>query len=184
MKQVFAEAEQKMKHATEHFHAELKRLRTGRASVNMLDGVMVEYYGSQVPLKSVATLTVADASLLVAQPFDGSQISAIERALLKSDLGLNPSNDGKVIRIPVPQPTEERRKELVKKAHEIAEHARNTVRQARREANDKFKKLGKDGELGADDEHRAHDDVQKLHDRYIDEVAKSLEHKEKEILTV
>ena len=184
MKEVFAEAESKMKLAVEHFHDELKKLRTGRASVGMLDGVTVEYYGSQVPLKTVATLTAADATMLVAQPFDLSQISAIERALLKSDLGLNPSNDGKVIRIPVPQPTEERRKELVRKAHDIAEHARTSVRQARREANDRLKKMGKDGEFGSDDEHRGHEEAQKLHDRYIEEIAKSLEHKEKEILTV
>lgn len=184
MKQLFADAESKMKQAVEHFHAELKRIRTGRASVQMLDGVQVEYYGQQVPLKSVATLTVGDATMLVAQPFDQSQISAIERAILKSDLGLNPSNDGKVVRIPVPQPTEERRKELVRKAHEIAETARNGVRQARREVNDRLKKMGKDGELGADDEHRGHEDAQKLHDHYIDEVNKALEHKEKEILTV
>ncbi|MGH7337549.1 MAG: ribosome-recycling factor, partial [Myxococcota bacterium] len=110
MNQHHAEAEAKMKHAVEHLHAELKRLRTGRASVNMLDGVQVEYYGSLVPLKSVATLTVGDATMLVAQPFDASQISAIDRALRKSDLGLNPVNDGKVIRIPVPQLNEERRK--------------------------------------------------------------------------
>jgi ribosome recycling factor len=184
MKQVFADTEGKMKHAVEHFHDELRRLRTGRASVQMLDGVNVDYYGSSVPLKSVATLTVADATMIVAQPFDHSQINAIERALLKSDLGLNPSNDGKVVRIPVPQLTEERRKELVRKAHDLAETARNAVRAARRDANDRFKKLGKDGEIGADDERRAHEDVQKLHDRYIDEIARALEHKEKDILTV
>jgi len=184
MKEVFAESESKMKHALEHFHEELKRLRTGRASVGMLDGVTVEYYGSQVPLKTVATLTAADATMLVAQPFDLSQISTIERALMKSDLGLNPSNDGKVIRIPVPQPTEERRKELVRRAHEVAEIARTAVRQARRDANDALKKLGKDGEIGSDDEHRGHDEAQKLHDRYIEEIAGALEHKEKEILTV
>lgn len=184
MKQIFADTDAKMKHAVEHFHDEMKRLRTGRASVSMLDGVMVEYYGSLVPLNNVATLTASDATLLVAQPFDPSQISGIERALLKSDLGLNPSNDGKVIRIPVPQLTEDRRKELVRKAHDLAEQARIAVREARREANDRLKKLGKDGEIGQDDEHRAHDDIQKLHDRHIDEVAKALEHKEKDILTV
>jgi ribosome recycling factor len=184
MKEVFAESELKMKHAVDHFHDELKKLRTGRATVGMLDGVTVDYYGSQVPLKTVATLTAADATMLVAQPFDLSQIAAIERALMKSDLGLNPSNDGKVIRIPVPQPTEERRKELVRKAHDLAEAARTAVRQARRDANDRLKKLGKDGEIGSDDEHRGHDEAQKLHDRFIEEIATSLEHKEKEILTV
>lgn len=184
MKEIFAESDAKMKQAVEHFHDELKRLRTGRATVSMLDGVMVEYYGSTVPLNNVATLTASDATLLVAQPFDPSQITNIERALLKSDLGLNPSNDGKVIRIPVPQPTEERRKELVRKAHDLAEQARIAVRESRREANDRLKKLGKDGEIGQDDEHRAHDDVQKLHDRHIEEIGTALEHKEKDILTV
>jgi ribosome recycling factor len=173
-----------MQHALDHLHAELKKLRTGRASVTMLDGVMVDYYGSSVPLKSVATLSVADATMIVAQPFDTSQITAIERALLKSDLGVNPSNDGKVIRIPVPQLTEERRKELVRKAHDLAEQARIAVREARREANDRIKKLGKDGEVGEDDERRGHDEIQKHHDRFIAEIGKALEHKEKDILTV
>jgi ribosome recycling factor len=173
-----------MKHAVEHLHLEMKKLRTGRASVQMLDGIQVEYYGSLVPLKTVATVVVGDATMLVAQPFDLSQIAAIERALRKSDLDVNPSNDGKVIRIPVPTLTEERRKELVKKAHDLAEQARIAVREARRVANEKLKKLGKDGKVGQDDERRAHDDIQKLHDRHIDEIAKALEHKEKDILTV
>jgi ribosome recycling factor len=150
----------------------------------MLDHVTVDYYGTPTPLKNVATVTVVDATMLMAQPFDPRQISAIERALLKSDLGINPQNDGKVIRIPVPQLTEERRKELVRKAHELAEHARTGVRQARREANERLKKLEKDHELGQDDERRALDDIQKLHDRFIDDVAKAVEHKEKDILTV
>lgn len=184
MREVFAEAELRMKSAVDHFHDELKRLRTGRASVTLLDHVLVDYYGTPTPLKSVATVNVVDATMLVAQPYDKSQISAIERALLKSDLGVNPQNDGKVIRIPVPQLTEERRKELVRKAHELAEDARNGVRQARRDANDRLKKKGKDGEIGADDEHRGHEEAQKLHDRYIQEIATALEHKEKDILTV
>ena len=184
MRELFAETDGKMRIAVEHFHSELKRLRTGRASVNMLDGVQVDYYGTSVPIKNVATLTVADATMIVAQPFDASQITSIERALLKSDLGLNPSNDGRVIRIPVPQLTEERRRELVRKGHDLAEQARIAVREARREANDVLKKKGKDGELGLDDERRAHDDIQKLHDRHIEEIAQALEHKEKDILTV
>jgi ribosome recycling factor len=184
MKQLFADADAKMQHALDHLHAELKKLRTGRASVTLLDGVHVDYYGSSVPIKSVATLTVADATMLVAQPFDPSQITAIERALLKSDLGVNPSNDGKVIRIPVPQPTEERRKELVRKAHDLAEHAKVAVREARREANDRLKKLGKEGDVGEDDERRAHDEIQKHHDKFVAEIGKALEHKEKDILTV
>jgi len=184
MKEIFAETEDKMKQAVEHFHADLKRLRTGRASVTMLDHVMVDYYGNPTPLKNVATVTVVDATMLMAQPWDHAQIPAIERALLKSDLGVNPQNDGKVIRIPVPQLTEERRKDLVKKAHDLAEHARTGVRLARRDANERLKKLDKDHKIGQDDERRGLDEVQKLHDKYIDEVGKALEHKEKDILTV
>lgn len=184
MKAIHQEAETKMKHAVEHLHAELKRLRTGRATLGLLDGVMVDYFGTPTPLKQVATLTVVDATMLMAQPWDVKQIPAIERGLQKSDLGLNPMSDGKTVRIPIPQPTEDRRKELVKKAHELAENARNGIRQARREANDKLKKMEKGHELGQDDERRALEDIQKLHDREIDEVAKVLDHKEKEILTV
>jgi ribosome recycling factor len=184
MKEIYAEADVKMQHAVEHLHSELRRLRTGRASVGMLEGVMVDYYGSSVPIKNVATLTVADASMIVAQPFDSSQISAIERGILKSDLGINPSNDGKVIRIPVPQLTEDRRKDLVRKAHDLAEQARIAVREARREANDALKKKGRDGDIGQDDEHRGHEEVQKLHDRHIEEIGQALANKEKDILTV
>ena len=184
MKAIHQEAEAKMKQAIEHLHAELKRLRTGRATLGLLDGVTVDYFGTPTPLKQVATLTVVDATMLMAQPWDAKQIPAIERALQKSDLGLNPMSDGKTVRIPIPQPTEERRKELVKKAHEIAEHARTQIRLARREANEKLKKLEKEHELGQDDERRALEEIQKLHDREIDEVAKVLEHKEKDIMTV
>ena len=184
MKAIHQEAEVKMKQAIEHLHTELKRLRTGRATLGLLDGVMVDYFGTPTPLKQVATLTVVDATMLMAQPWDPKQIPAIERALQKSDLGLNPMSDGKAVRIPIPQPTEDRRKELVKKAHDIAEHARTGIRLARREANDKLKKLEKEHELGQDDERRALEEIQKLHDREIDEVAKILEHKEKDILTV
>ncbi len=184
MKAIHQEAEGKMKAAIEHLHAELKRLRTGRATLGLLDGVTVDYFGTPTPLKQVATLTVVDATMLMAQPWDAKQIPAIERALQKSDLGLNPMSDGKTVRIPIPQPTEERRKELVKKAHDIAEHARTQIRLARREANDKLKKLEKGHELGQDDERRALEEIQKLHDREIDEVAKVLEHKEKDIMTV
>ncbi len=184
MKAIHQEAEVKMKQAIEHLHTELKRLRTGRATLGLLDGVTVDYFGTPTPLKQVATLTVVDATMLMAQPWDAKQIPAIERALQKSDLGLNPMSDGKTVRIPIPQPTEERRKELVKKAHEIAEHARTQIRLARREANEKLKKLEKEHELGQDDERRALEEIQKLHDREIDEVAKVLEHKEKDIMTV
>lgn len=184
MKEVFKEVESHMKHALDHFHHELKHLRTGRASLALLEGVTVDYYGSPVPLNQVANLSVADATLIVAQPYDPSQSSAIERAILKSDLGLNPSSDGKVIRIPVPSLTEERRREIVKKAHDLAEHAKNAVRQARREGNDKLKKKEKDKEISQDDERRGLDEVQKLHDRYIGEITTALQKKEQQILEV
>jgi ribosome recycling factor len=184
MKEVFREVEQHMKHGVDHFHHELKHLRTGRASLALLEGITVDYYGSPVPLNQVANLSVADATLIVAQPYDPSQSGAIERAIMKSDLGLNPSSDGKVIRIPVPSLTEERRREIVKKAHDLAEHARNAVRQARREGNDKLKKMEKDKAISQDDERRGLDDVQKLHDRYIGEIGSALEKKEAQILEV
>jgi ribosome recycling factor len=184
MKEVFSEVESHMKHAVEHLHHELKHLRTGRASLTLLEGVHVDYYGSAVPLNQVANLSVPDASLIVAQPYDPSQIQAIERAIRKSDLGLNPSSDGKIVRIPVPQLTEDRRKEIVKKAHDLAEHARNAVRQARREGNDKLKKKEKDKEISQDDERRGLDEVQKLHDHYIADINNGLHKKEQQILEV
>jgi ribosome recycling factor len=184
MKELFKEIEAHMKHAVDHLHHELKHLRTGRASLQLLDGVHVDYYGSSVPLSQVANLSVPDASLIVAAPYDPSQIAGIERAIRKSDLGLNPSSDGKVIRIPVPQLTEDRRKEIVKKAHDMAEHARNAVRQARREGNDKLKKKEKDKEISQDDERRGLDEVQKLHDHYIADINSGLQRKEQQILEV
>ena len=182
MKELFREVEIHMKHAVDHLHHELKSIRTGRASIALLEGVVVDYYGTPTPINQLATLSVADASMIVAQPWDPSQISAIERAILKSDLGLNPSNDGRVVRIPVPPLTEERRKEMVKRAHDMAEHARNGVRHARREGNEKLKKMEKDKEIGQDDERRGFDEIQKLHDHYIGEINHSLEAKEGQIL--
>jgi len=184
MKELFKEVETGMKHALDHFHHELKHLRTGRASIALLDGITADYYGTPTPLNQLATLSVADASMIVAQPYDPSQIAAIERAIMKSDLGLNPSSDGKVIRIPVPSLTEDRRKEIVKKAHDQAEHARNSVRQVRREGNDKLKKKEKDKEISQDDERRGLDEVQKLHDHYIAEINSALHKKEQQIMEI
>lgn len=184
MKELHKEIESHMQHALDHFHHELKHLRTGRASLALLEGITVDYYGSPVPLNQVANLSVADASMIVAQPFDPTQSAAIERAIMKSDLGLNPSSDGKLIRIPVPPLNEDRRREIVKKAHDMAEHARTGVRQARREGNDKLKKMEKDKLVSQDDERRGLDDVQKLHDRYIADIATALAKKEQQILEV
>ena len=184
MNELFREVELKMKQAVDHFHDELKRLRTGRASIGILEGVMVDYYGSPTPLNQVANLSVADATLLVAQPYDSSLIGAIERAIQTSDLGLNPSNDGKIVRIPIPPLNEERRKEMVKLAHEMAETTRNAIRIARREGNDRLKEMERDKEIGQDAERRGHDEIQKLHDHYIGQTNQALETKEEDILTV
>ena len=184
MKEVFRDVEQHMKKAVEHLHHELKTLRTGRASIAILDGVMVEYYGNPTPLNQVANLSVADAHMITAQPWEASMIGPIEKAIQTSGLGLNPSNDGKLVRIPIPMLTEERRKEMVRKAHDIAESSRNGIRQARREGNDQLKKLEKAKEISQDDEHRGFDEIQKLHDQYIDEVNKGLGSKEKDIMEV
>ena len=184
MQELYRDIEIKMKLAVDHLHDEMKKLRTGRANPVILDGVMVDYYGTPTPLRQLANVTVADAALLVAQPFDTSQIAAMERAIHTSGLGLNPSNDGKVIRIPIPVLTEERRKDLVKQAHEMTEASRNSVRQARREGNDQLKVMQKDKKISEDDEHRGHDEMQKLHDHYIAQVNEALEHKEKDIMTL
>ena len=184
MKELFLAIELRMKEAVDHFHEELKHLRTGRASLAMLDGVMVDYYETPTPINQVANLSVADATLIVAQPYDPSTIPNIEKGILQANIGLNPSNDGKVVRIPVPSLTEERRKEIVKRAHEQAETGRNSVRHARREGNEQLKALQKDKEIGEDEEHRGLDEIQKVHDHYLGDINKALENKEKDLLTV
>ena len=184
MKEVFRETELGMKKAVDHLHEEMKHLRTGRASLSMLDGIVVDYYGTPTPLNQLANLSVPEATLIVAQPYDASQTPAMERAIRSSDLGLNPSSDGRLIRIPVPPLTEERRREFVKKAHEMAEHARNSVRQARREGNDSLKRMERDKEISQDDERRGLDEVQMLHDHYIADINKTLAAKEAQIMEV
>jgi len=184
MKSVFQDSELKMKKVVDHLHAELKTLRTGRASLQILDSVRVDYFGTPTPLNQVANLAVPDATLIVAQPWDPSTIPAIERAILQADLGLNPSSDGKVIRIPVPPLTEDRRREIVKRAHDFAEQSRTGVRQARREGNEALKKLEREKTISQDDERRGHDEIQRLHDHYIGLVNKALETKEKDLMTV
>jgi len=176
------EADRRMHASLEAFRNELKHLRTGRASIALLDGILVEYYGTPTPLNQVATLMAPDATLLVAQPYEPSLCPVIEKAIRKSDLGLNPASDGKVVRIPVPQPTEERRKEIAKKAHTLAEQARVEMRHHRHEANEKVKKEAKASGVSVDDEKRALDEVQKMTDRSIAEIDAVLKAKESEIL--
>ena len=180
--QLYREIEIQMKQAVDHLHEEMKQLRTGRASLAVLDGVTVDYYGTPTPLNQVSNLAVADATLITAQPWDPTMIPVIEKAILTSGLGLNPSNDGKIIRIPIPQLTGERRQEMVKRAHDMAESSRNSVRQARREGNEMLKLMKSEKEIGEDDEHRGHQEMQKLHDHYIGLIAKAVETKEKDIM--
>ena len=161
---------------------EFKALRTGRASASIFDRVRVDYYGTPTPLNQVSTISVPEARSIVIQPFDKSLISEIEKAILKSELGLNPSNDGKVIRISIPLLTAERRKELVKQAKSIAENSRVAIRNIRRDGNDELKKQQKDGTITEDDLKTGETDLQKSTDKYIQDINKILEEKEKEIM--
>src|SRR5258706_13310447 len=156
---VIKDIQHRMHGALEALHREFKTLRTGRANAGMLDGIMVDYYGTPTPIAQVASLKVPEASLIVAEPWDKSMESAVEKAIRNSDLGLNQSTDGNVIRIPIPQLTEERRKELVKRAHHMSEEARTAIRQVRRDGNDKLKKRLKGQEISEEDEKRATDEI-------------------------
>src|ERR1700690_3230608 len=154
LKELYAEVNKRMSAAIDHVKHELSGVRTGRASVTILDGVHVEAYGSKMPLNQLAGLSVPEPSLILAQPFDPSQLAAIEKAVRSAGLGLNPANDGKVVRIPLPSLTEDRRKELSKHVHKLSEDARNTIRGVRRDANDRLKKLLKDSKISEDDERK------------------------------
>jgi len=174
----------KMNDSVEHTRRELAAVRTGRASLSILEGVRVEYYGTETPLTQVCSLSIPESTLIVAQPWDVSLIGKIEKAIRASDLGLNPGNDGKVIRIPIPQLTEERRKQLAKKVHEVAEHHRTAIRLERREANEALKKLLKDKSISEDDEKRGLEQIQKLTDQHIKQIDEMAKHKEDEILKI
>jgi ribosome recycling factor len=184
IKDVQASSEKKMKSTLDAFRHDLGTIRTGRASVSVLDGVTIDYYGTPTALNQVAKLTVPDPTLITVQPFDPSISEAIEKAIRKADLGLNPANDGKTIRVPIPPLTEERRKQLAKKAGQIAETVRTALRQIRREANEEIKRLEKDHQISQDDEKRGLEEVQKLTDRYVALIEEQLRVKEKEILEI
>jgi len=166
------------------FKRELTRLRTSRASTALLDGIVVEYYGARTPLNQLSSITAPESRLLVIQPFDRSAIGEIERAIFQSDLGLTPVNDGKIIRIPIPQLNEERRKLLVKNAHKHAEEGRVAIRNVRRDVNDHLKKLLKSHEVSEDDEKQAMAEVQKMTDQHIEQINETLKKKETEIMAV
>jgi len=174
----------KMDKALEALGHEFASLRTGRASVAIFDTVMVDYYGTPTPINQVATLSAPEPRLITIQPWDVSQINAIEKAILSSVLGLTPSNDGKIIRINIPQLTEERRRELVKVAHRFAEECRVSIRNIRREFNERFKKLEKNGEISQDEHKRACEEIQSVTDSYIKKVDEALTKKEAEIMEV
>jgi ribosome recycling factor len=166
----------------DHVRRELGGVRTGRASVTILDTVHVEAYGSPMPLNQVASMSIPEPQMIVAQPFDPSLLSAIEKAIRSSNLGLNPTSDGKIVRIPIPALTEERRKELSKLVHKYAEEGRNGVRQVRRDANEKLKKLLKDHKISEDDERRGLDEVQKITDQHITLIDELQKKKDAELL--
>ena len=183
-KQLVADAKGRMRQSVDTVVKELATMRTGRASVSMLDTIRVDYYGTPTPLNQVGNLAVPDPTLITLQPWDPSLLPAIEKAIRSSELDLNPQNDGKIVRIPVPQLTEERRKNLVKVAHKHAEEGRVAIRNVRRDVNEHFKKLMKDHELSEDDEKHALAEVQKLTDQHIDEIGAALKKKEAEIMEV
>lgn len=182
MQQILKELEARMSGAIDALARELASVRTGRASVALLEGIRVDYYGTPTAIPQMASVTVPDPRTLVMQPWDVSQLKAIEKAIISSDLGLTPSNDGKVIRLTMPTPTEERRRQLAKSVGKIAEEARVAIRNIRREANDKLKTLAKDTHVSEDDERRGHDQIQKTTDRFIVKVDELLKKKEQEIL--
>jgi ribosome recycling factor len=182
LKGMFAEVKGRMDAAVERVRRDMAGVRTGRASVSLLDGIQVEAYGSRMPINQVATLSVPEPALIVVQPFDPSLMTAIERAIRASDLGLNPANDGKVVRVPIPPLTDERRKELSRHVHKQAEDGRNAVRQIRRDANDRLKKLLKEHKISEDDERKGLEHIQKLTDEHIRMIDELQKKKDQELL--
>lgn len=184
IKEILSTAQTKMQKTIEVLRVDLASVRAGRASVSLLDKVMVEYYGTPTPVNQVASVTVPEPRMIVIQPWEKNLLKDIERAIMKSDLGLNPNSDGSVIRLNLPQLTEVRRKELVKTVHKKAEDARVSIRNLRREANDSVKKAEKAKEITEDEAKKANDDIQKMTDKFIKEVDTVMEHKEKEVMEI
>ena len=179
---IYQETRESMNKSIEALKRELNRVRTGRASLSILDGIKVDYYGTLTPLNQMATLAVPESRLITIQPWDVSVIQDVEKAILKSDLGLTPANDGKILRISIPPLTEERRKELVKMVHKMCEDHKVSVRNARRDSNELLKSLKKDGDISEDEAFKAQDEVQKITDEHIKLIDECFTNKEKEIL--
>jgi ribosome recycling factor len=184
LKDSFVQLKTRMDKAVEDFRKEMTSTRTGRASVHMLDGVMVEAYGSQMPLNQLANVSAPEPQLITVQPWDVSQIGAIEKAIRSGDLGLNPMNDGKLVRVPVPALTEDRRKEMVKHLHKVLEEHRTAVRNIRRDGNDLIKKAMKDKKITEDEERGAMENLQKLTDDEIKKMEEMAKGKEKEVMSL
>jgi len=184
IEEFLADATRRMATSIEHTRTEFNTVRTGRASAALLDRISIDYYGTQTPLKNMATITAPEPRLLTIQPFDPTQIKAIEKAIMESDLGLTPSNDGKVIRLPIPQLTEERRKELVKLVRRYAEEGKVAIRNVRRDVMRHLEELVRNGDVGDDEERRAEAQVQKLTDEHVARIDEMLKHKEAEIMEV
>jgi len=184
LKETYLQLKTRMDKAVEDFRREMAATRTGRANVHMLDAVSVDYYGSQMPLNQISQVHAPEPQLITVQPFDPSSLGTIEKAIRTADLGLNPMNDGKIIRVPVPPLTEERRKEMVKHLHKILEEHRTAIRNVRRDGNDAIKKATKDKKITEDDEKRALDEIQKLTDDEIKKMEDMSKAKEKEVLEI
>jgi len=183
-KDVEKESRRRMETVIEDFRRKLATIRTGRAAVSLLDTVLVDYYGTMTPLSQMASVHAPEPQMLTVQPWDQTQIAAVEKAIRAADLGLNPSNDGKLVRIPIPALTEERRKQLAKQVHDVAEDHRTAVRQMRRDANEKLKKMLKEKLISEDAEHDALDEIQKLTNNYISRIDELSKTKEQEIMSV
>jgi ribosome recycling factor len=182
LKETYVQLKTRMEKAVEDFRKAMAGVRTGRASVHMLDGVNVDYYGSQMPLNQIASVHAPEPQLITVQPFDPSQLGAIEKAIRAGDMGLNPMNDGKLIRVPVPPLTQERRQDMVKHLHRVLEEHRTAVRNIRRDGNDAIKKALKDKKISEDEEKRSLDEIQKLTDDEIKKMEEMSKSKEKEVL--
>lgn len=181
---IVKQTDPKMNAVIEDFKRKLSNIRTGRATVGLLDGIIVDYYGTPTPLNQMASVAVPEAQLMTVQPWDASQLGAIEKAIIAANLGFNPSNDGKIIRLAVPALNEERRKQFAKQVHEVAEEHRIAVRNLRHQANDNLKKLQKDKAISEDEERSSLDDVQKLTNGYISKLDELAKNKEQEIMSV
>lgn len=184
VEEVVKEIKPRMEGAVEDFKKKLANIRTGRASVGLLDAVMVDYYGTPTPLNQMASVAVAEAQMLTVSPWDASQVGAIEKAIRTSELGLNPSSDGKMVRVPIPALNEERRKQMAKQVNEFAEEHRTSIRNVRRDANDKLKKSLKDKIISEDNERDGLEQVQKLTNSYVAKVDELAKNKEQEIMSV